>query len=171
MNTFGEKVSFIWSVADLLRGPYKPAQYGDVMLPLTVLRRLDCVLAPTRDKVQAKIQDLRGSKVENLEPILNRAAGQKFHNRSRLDFQKLKGEPDKIAQNLTSYIKGFSSSARNIIEHFGFEQHIERLEKHNRLYLPRTLLGKRLNRRCCAKYVSTLDIQFLLGDSNRGMLG
>jgi len=135
MNNFGERVSFIWSVADLLRGPYKPAQYGDVMLPLTVLRRLDCVLAPTRDKVQAKIIELKGSKVENVEPILNRAAGQKFHNRSRLDFQKLKGEPDKIAQNLTSYIKGFSSKAREIIEHFGFEQHIEKLEKHDRLYL------------------------------------
>ena len=69
MNNFNDKVSFIWSVADLLRGPYKPAQYGDVMLPLTVLRRLDCVLAPTRDKVQARLRELKGSKVEDNEAI------------------------------------------------------------------------------------------------------
>ena len=135
MNNFGEKVSFIWSVADLLRGPYKPAQYGRVMLPLTVLRRLDCVLEPTKEKVLAKLKSLKGGKVENLEPILNRAAGHSFHNTSRLDFEKLKGEPDKIAANLTSYIKGFSAKAREIIEYFGFEQHIERLDKANRLYL------------------------------------
>jgi type I restriction-modification system DNA methylase subunit len=74
MNHFSEKVSFIWSVADLLRGPYKPAQYGRVILPLTVLRRLDCVLEPTKEKVLAKHASMKGSKVENIEPILNRIA-------------------------------------------------------------------------------------------------
>ena len=97
MNNFGEKVSFIWSVADLLRGPYKPAQYGRVILPLTVLRRLDCVLEPTKDKVLKKAATLKGGKVANVEPILNRVAGVPFHNTSKLDFHKLKGEPDKIA--------------------------------------------------------------------------
>ena len=135
VDNFNDKVSFIWSVADLLRGPYKPAQYGRVVLPLTVLRRLDCVLEPTKDKVLAKLKTLKGGKVKNLEPLLNRAAGHSFHNTSRLDFEKLKGEPDKIAANLLSYIKGFSANAREIIEHFGFEQHIERLEKADRLYL------------------------------------
>jgi len=75
VNNFGEKVSFIWSVADLLRGPYRPNQYKDVMLPLTVLRRLDCVLDPTKDKVLAKRKKLKGGKVKNLEPILNKTAG------------------------------------------------------------------------------------------------
>ena len=76
MNNFGEKVSFVWSVADLLRGPYKPAQYGRVMLPMTVLRRLDCVLEPTKAKVHARLKKLKGSKVKNKEPILNRAVGE-----------------------------------------------------------------------------------------------
>ena len=134
-NNFSEKVSFIWSVADLLRGPYKPAQYGRVILPLTVLRRLDCVLEPTKDKVLAKAKSLKGGKVANVEPILNRAAGQSFHNTSRLDFDKLKGEPDKIAANLTKYIKSFSAKARGIIEQFGFENEITKLDESNRLYL------------------------------------
>lgn len=134
-NNFSEKVSFIWSVADLLRGPYKPAQYGRVILPLTVLRRLDCVLEPTKDKVLAKAKSLKGGKIANVEPILNRAAGQSFHNTSRLDFKKLKGEPDKIAANLTKYIKSFSSNAREIIEYFGFENEITKLDEANRLYL------------------------------------
>ena len=135
MNNFSEKVSFIWSVADLLRGPYKPAQYGKVILPLTVLRRLDCVLEPTKEKVLAKAKSLKGGKVGNVEPILNRVAKVPFHNTSRLDFQKLKGEPDKIAANLTRYIKSFSSKARDIIDYFGFEAEIAKLEEADRLFL------------------------------------
>ena len=135
MNNFGEKVSFIWSVADLLRGPYKPAQYGKVILPLTVLRRLDCVLEPTKEKVLAKKKGLKGGKVSNIEPILNRVAKVPFHNTSRLDFQKLKGEPDKIAANLTRYIKSFSSKARDILDYFGFESEIAKLDEADRLFL------------------------------------
>ncbi|MCX7702060.1 MAG: type I restriction-modification system subunit M [Gemmataceae bacterium] len=135
MNHFSEKVSFIWSVADLLRGPYKPPQYGRVILPLTVLRRLDCVLEPTKEKVLAKAAELKGGKVANIEPILNRVAKASFHNTSKFDFQKLKGEPDKIAANLTAYIKGFSSRVRDIFEKFNFEPEIARLDEHNRLYL------------------------------------
>jgi len=70
MNNFGEKVSFIWSVADLLRGPYRPNQYKDVMLPMTVLRRLDCVLEPTKDKVLKRLEKLKVSKVKNVDPII-----------------------------------------------------------------------------------------------------
>lgn len=135
MNNFGGKVSFIWSVADLLRGPYRPNQYKDVMLPMTVLRRLDCVLEPTKEKVLAKHKSLKGGKLKNLEPILNKVAGRQFHNTSRYTFEKLKGDPDNIAKNLTHYIKSFSTSAREIIEHFGFEDHIAKLDKADRLYL------------------------------------
>jgi len=135
MNNFSEKVSFIWSVADLLRGPYRPNQYKDVMLPLTVLRRMDCVLEPTKDDVLAKLKSLEGGKVKNLEPILNRAARQAFHNTSLFSFEKLKGDPDNIAANLTQYIKSFSTRARDIIDYFGFEEHIAKLDKANRLYL------------------------------------
>jgi len=135
VTNFGEKVSFIWSVADLLRGPYKPAQYKEVMLPLTVLRRLDCVLAPTKEKVLEKAAELKGGKVANAEPILNRVAKASFHNTSKLDFAKLLGEPDKIAGNLTAYIKAFSSQVRDIFEKFKFEEEIATLEENNRLFL------------------------------------
>jgi type I restriction enzyme M protein len=134
VTNFGEKVSFIWSVADLLRGPYRPNQYKDVMLPMTVLRRLDCVLEPTKAKVLARAAKLEGGKVKNLEPVLNRVAGQSFHNTSQFTFEKLKGDPDNIAANLTQYIKSFSSRARDIIDNFGFEDHIANLDRADRLY-------------------------------------
>jgi len=135
VNNFGEKVSFIWSVADLLRGPYRPNQYKDVMLPLTVLRRLDCVLEPTKDQVLARLKKLEGGKVKNVDPILCRVTGVPFYNTSRYTFEKLKGDPNNVAANLTNYIKGFSARAREIIEHFGFEEQIARLDKTDRLYL------------------------------------
>ena len=135
MSNFSERVSFIWSVADLLRGPYKPAQYGRVILPLTALRRLDCVLEPTKQKVLDKAAALKASGIKDIEPILNKAAGQRFHNTSKLDFQKLKGDPDKIATNLAFYIKHFSSNARQIFDYFEFEKEIAKLAEANRLYL------------------------------------
>ncbi|HOH65608.1 MAG: class I SAM-dependent DNA methyltransferase [Sedimentisphaerales bacterium] len=135
MNNFGEKASFIWSVADLLRGPYRPNQYKDVMLPLTVLRRLDCVLEPTKDKVLARQKSLQGSKVKQTDPILCRVSGVPFYNTSRYTFEKLKGDPNHIAANLTNYIKGFSTRAREILDHFGFEEHIAKLDKADRLFL------------------------------------
>lgn len=135
INHFGEKVSFIWSVADLLRGPYHPNEYKNVILPLTVLRRLDCVLDSTKEDVLRKYESLQGCQIKNIEPLLNKVAGQSFHNTSKFTFEKLKGDPQNIAANLTNYIKGFSSKAREIFEHFGFEEHITRLDKANRLYL------------------------------------
>jgi len=135
IDRFNEKVSFIWSVADLLRGPYKPSQYGQVMLPMTVLRRLDCVLEPTKDKVLQRVESLKGGPVKDSELILNRAAGQQFHNTSKFDFQNLKGDPNNIAANLVHYIKSFSSKAREIIDNFKFEEQIVSLDKANRLYL------------------------------------
>jgi type I restriction enzyme M protein len=135
MNHFSEKVSFIWSVADLLRGPYKPHQYGRVILPLTVLRRLDCVLEPTKQRLLEKHATLKGQSIEVVEKLLNRAAGQSFHNTSKLDFQKLKGDPDKIAANLAQYTKSFSSNARQIFEFFEFDKELAKLEEANILYL------------------------------------
>jgi len=126
-------------VADLLRGPYKPAQYGRVILPLTVLRRLDCVLEPTKAKVLERHAALKDSKIKEPEPILNKVAGHAFHNTSKLNFQKLKGEPDKAAQNLSHYIKSFSSKARQIFEYFEFEKEIAKLDESDRLYL---VIGK-----------------------------
>ncbi|VBB48525.1 N-6 DNA methylase [uncultured Desulfatiglans sp.] len=135
MNNFSGKVNFIWSVADLLRGPYRPNQYKDVMLPMTMLRRLDCVLEPTKDKVLAKQKTLSGGKVKKIDPLLCRVTGVPFYNTSRYSFEKLKGDPNNIAANVTNYIKGFSTRAREIIESFGFEEHIGKLDKADRLYL------------------------------------
>jgi type I restriction enzyme M protein len=135
VNNFGEKVSFIWSVADLLRGPYRPNQYKDVMLPMTVLRRLDCVLEPTKGTVLEAERLLAGKGRGVLEAKLTRIAGVPFFNTSRYTFEKLKGDPNNIAANLTNYIKGFSGRAREIIEHFGFEEHIAKLDKADRLFL------------------------------------
>lgn len=135
MNNFSDKVNFIWSVADLIRGPYRPNQYKDIMLPLTVLRRLDCVLESSKEEVLSKAQELSGGKVRNIDPILFRVTGVPFYNTSRFTFQKLKGDPNNIAANLVNYIKGFSTRAREILDHFGFEEHINKLDKADRLYL------------------------------------
>ena len=135
VDNFSEKASFIWSVADLLRGPYRPNQYKDVMLPLTVLRRLDCVLKPTKDEVLEVEKQWAGKGKGILEAKLTRVAGAPFYNTSRYTFEKLKGDPDNIAANLTAYIKGFSAHALGVLEHFGFEEQIAELDKYNRLYL------------------------------------
>jgi len=129
--------NLIWQIADLLRGPYRPPQYERVMLPMTVLRRFDCVLAPTKDKVLATYERRKGGKLEGdaLDRTLDQAAGQRFHNHSPLDFEKLKGDPDNIAQHLVSYSQGFSANVRRIFEYFEFETEIEKMREANILYL------------------------------------
>ncbi|HNR88563.1 MAG TPA: class I SAM-dependent DNA methyltransferase [Spirochaetota bacterium] len=129
--------NLIWQIADLLRGPYRPPQYERVMLPMTVLRRFDCVLEPTKEKVLAEHNKRKGGKLNDdaLDKLLNKAAGQRFHNHSPLDFTKLKGDPDNIEKHLVSYIKGFSSNVRRIFEFFEFEVEIEKMREANILYL------------------------------------
>lgn len=126
--------SFIWSVADVLRGDYKQSEYGKVILPFTVLRRLDCVLAPTKAAVLAEKKARAKLKV-NLEPFLLKKSRQHFYNTSELDLKKLVGDQDNIAENLRSYIQAFSASVRDIFEHFDFDTQITRLEKAGLLYL------------------------------------
>jgi type I restriction enzyme M protein len=133
-NGFSEITSFIWSVADLLRGDYKQADYGKVILPFTVLRRLDCVLDFTKEQVLKKYESMKGSQVKNLEPVLNRITGVPFHSTSKFNFNKLKGDPNNLARNLEAYIKGFSRNAQDIIERFDFEKHIAKLDESNLLF-------------------------------------
>src|SRR3954468_20805087 len=99
--------SFIWSVADLLRGDYKQSEYGRVILPLTVLRRLDCVLKPTKPAVLAELAKRQKAGV-NPEPFLLQKAGEHFVNTSPLDMKKLMGDQDHIRQNLIAYVDAFS---------------------------------------------------------------
>lgn len=130
-----ENANFIWSIADLLRGDYKQADYGKVILPLTVLRRLDCVLEPTKQNVLDYLPKLENMNIENTDLMLNKVAGFKFHNQSKYDFQSLKADPNNIAANLSNYINGFSEDARSIIEYFNFNEQIEKLDKADLLYL------------------------------------
>ncbi|TAH40817.1 MAG: SAM-dependent DNA methyltransferase, partial [Bacteroidetes bacterium] len=135
MKNFKEKANFLWSIADLLRGHYKQADYGKVILPLTVLRRLDFVLEPTKKKVLEAYTKHKGKKPEILEPILNSVAKVKFHNRSKFDFYELAKDPNHIAANLRNYINGFSISSKEIIDYFAFEDQIKKLDEYDLLYL------------------------------------
>jgi len=126
--------SFIWSVADLLRGDYKQSDYGKVILPFTVLRRLDCVLEPTKAAVLAEKAKREKTKVKP-EPFLLKKTGTHFCNTSPLDLKKLMGDQDHIGENLRAYLQGFSASARDIFERFEFHTQIDRLEKARLLYL------------------------------------
>ena len=131
---FKEKANFIWSVADLLRGDYKQSEYGKVVLPLTVLRRLDTLLAPTKAKVLELTQKHDGMPENALEAILNNASGYKFHNKSKLDFKGLVADPDGLVNNFSNYLNGFSVAAREIIEYFDFGIQIKRLADADLLY-------------------------------------
>jgi len=135
-------VGFIWNIANKLRGPYRPPQYRRVMLPLVVLRRLDLVLEPTKDKVLAEYKRLtaKGIKDAALDKALSRIATggkreQPLYNISDFTFQKLLGDPPHIANNLIAYIHGFSPRARDIFDKFDFEAEILKLDEANRLYL------------------------------------
>ena len=127
-------VSFIWGVADLIRDTFKRSKYQDVILPLTVLRRLDCVLAPAKPKVLAVQARFKG-KLDNLDPQLRRASGFAFYNTSRYDFEKLLADAPHIAQNLRNYIAGFSPNMREVLEKFDFDNTIAKLDEAGLLFL------------------------------------
>jgi type I restriction enzyme M protein len=129
-----EIVGFLWGVADLIRDTFRRGKYQDVILPLTVLRRLDCVLAATKDKVLARQAELRGRGLENLERQLRLAAGFAFYNTSRYDFDKLLADAPHLAANLRNYIAGFSQNMREVIERFDFDNTISRLDEAGLLF-------------------------------------
>ena len=133
-ETIRNHAGFIWSVADLLRGDYKQSEYGRVILPLVVLRRLDCVLEPTKTKVLHAVERLAG-KVANVDPLLRQASGEQFYNTSPLDLRRLLDDPPRIADNLLAYMDGFSPAAKDVLEKFDFRTQIERLDRADLLYL------------------------------------
>ncbi|GGF79000.1 type I restriction-modification system subunit M [Wenyingzhuangia marina] len=130
-----DSANFIWSIADLLRGDYRQSDYGKVVLPFTVLRRLDCVLKATKADVLKKHEQVKSMNIQNLDPILNKVAGYNFHNASLFDFDKLIADPNNIASNLRNYINGFSEEAREIIEQFEFDNQITKLDEANLLFM------------------------------------
>ena len=134
MNNFSEKVNFIWSVADLIRDTFKRSKYQDVILPLTVLRRIDCVLQPTKEHVLEVNAKLKG-KLENLAPQLCKASGYAFYNTSLYNFDRLLGDAPHLAANLRAYINGFSDNMREVLEKFDFNNTIAKLDEAGLLFL------------------------------------
>lgn len=156
-ETIRNHAAFIWSVADLLRGDYKQSEYGKVVLPLTVIRRLDCVLEPTKQAVLEKHKQLAG-RVENVEPALQIVAGQQFYNTSPLTFTKLLDDPNTIADSLRLYIGGFSEAAKDVIEKFDFGIQIDRLRRANILY---QVIGKFADIDLHPEVVSNIEMGYL----------
>ena len=134
MNNTASLSSLIWSSADdVLLGLFKPGEYGRVILPFAVMRRLDCVLEPKKDEVYNLYEKYR-RQVDPTPVILNQT-GLKFFNRSRYDLSRLKSDPDNILMNFNNYVQGYSRNVLDIIENFSLNPLVEKLHKHNRLYL------------------------------------
>ncbi len=132
--THSEIVSFLWGVADLIRDTFKRGKYQDVILPLTVLRRLDCVLAATKEAVLKRQAQLREKGLEDLDAQLRRASGFAFYNTSRYDFEKLLADAPHLAANLRNYIAGFSPNMREVLEKFDFDNTISKLDEAGLLF-------------------------------------
>ncbi|MFN2397908.1 MAG: N-6 DNA methylase [Gemmatimonadaceae bacterium] len=133
-ETHSQLANFIWSICNLLRGPYKRNEYRKVILPLTVLRRFDCLLAPSKAQVLKKHAKIKGKPESVVRSLLEKTTGRPFYNLSRLDFSKLLDDPNQLAPNLNAYINGFSMSVRDIMERFAFDQQIARMADKNLLY-------------------------------------
>ena len=132
MENHSQTAAFLWSIADLLRGDFKQSQYGRIILPFTLLRRMECVLAPTKDEVIKQTFAQEGRPDQVREMILLRAAGQQFFNASPLTLGTL--SDTQTAADLMSYVQAFSKDAREIFEHFHFEDFVQQLETANLLY-------------------------------------
>ncbi len=133
MNNFSEKVNFLWSIADLIRDVVKRGKYQDVILPFTVLRRIDSVLAPTRQHVREVYAGI-DERLKQRDPLLTRASGFAFYNISKYDFDSLLGDPKQLARNLRNYINGFSPNMREVLEKFDLYNTIAKLDEADLLF-------------------------------------
>lgn len=141
-ETHSQLANFIWSICNLLRGPYKRNEYRKVILPLTVLRRFDCLLAPTKEKVLKEYPALKGKPESIILGKLRRITGRPFYNFSKFDFDKLLNDPNQLAPNLNKYITSFSPNVRDIMERFAFDQQITRMAEKNLLFEVIKAFGK-----------------------------
>jgi len=131
-NNFTEKANFLWSVADLIRDDLKRGKYQDVILPLTVLRRIDCVLEPTKEQVLNDYNQYK-DKLKDLSGILRKASRYAFYNTSPYTFERLLDDPNNLAKNLNAYINGFSENMREVVEKFDFRNTSGKLDQANLL--------------------------------------
>lgn len=132
-TNINEKAALIWAIADKLTGVYKPHEYGEVILPLTVIRRFDCILANTKEAVLKKYDEVR--KLPMRDVLLRKASGYEFYNTSKYTFEKLLDDPDNIEENFHDYLNGFSENVQDIIEKFKFDGHIDTMANKGILYI------------------------------------
>ena len=128
-----EKAALIWAIADKLTGVYKPHEYGEIILPLTVLRRFDCILADTKDKVVEKYESVKDIAMKDI--LLRQASQHDFYNTSKYTFEKLLDDPDNIEINFRDFINGFSQNVLDIYDNFRFDNHITKMAENGILYL------------------------------------
>ena len=134
IETHSQLANFIWSICNLLRGPYKRNEYRKVILPLTVLRRFDCLLAPTKAQVLKEFPAIKTKPETVIRSLLQKITDRPFYNLSKLDLAKLLDDPNQLAPNLNSYINAFSPNVRAIMERFKFDQEISKMAEKNLLY-------------------------------------
>lgn len=132
-TSINEKAALIWAIADKLTGVYKPHEYGEVILPLTVIRRFDCILADTKEAVLEKYEEVKNLPMRDI--LLRKASGYEFYNTSKYTFEKLLDDPDNIEENFHDYLNGFSENVRDIIEKFKFDGHIDTMANKGILYI------------------------------------
>lgn len=132
-GNINQKANLIWSIADVLTGTYKPHEYGEVILPMMVIKRFDCILEDTKEAVLKKLPEVSNLPMKDI--FLKKASGHPFYNTSKFNFKRLLDAPDSIEINFRSYLNDFSDNVKDILEHFEFERHIERLASHNLLYM------------------------------------
>ena len=132
-TSINEKAALIWAIADKLTGVYKPHEYGEVILPLTVIRRFDCILADTKEAVIEKYDEVKTLPMRDV--LLRKVSGYEFYNTSKYTFEKLLDEPDNIEENFHDYLNGFSENVRDIIEKFKFDGHIDTMSNKGILYI------------------------------------
>ena len=128
-----QKADLIWAIADKLTGVYKPHEYGDVILPLTVIRRFDCILSDTKDAVLQKYEEVKNLPMKDV--LLRKAAGYDFYNTSKYTFERLMDDPDHIEENFRDYLNGFSANVQDILEKFKFDGHITTMANKGILYI------------------------------------
>lgn len=133
-ETHRQMADFIWDICNLLRGPYKRNEYRKVILPLTVLRRFDCILAPTKEKAIEEYNKVKGKPESIIKAKMEQVTGVKFYNLSKLDFSKLLDDANQVAPNLNSYINNFSANIREIFDRFEFEDEIRKMSEKNILF-------------------------------------
>ena len=130
-----EKAALIWAIADKLTGVYKPHEYGEVILPLTVIRRFDCILADTKDAVLEKYEQVKNSPMQVRDVLLRKASDKAFYNTSKFTFERLLDDPDNIEVNFRDYLNGFSENVLDILEKFKFDGHITTMANTGILYI------------------------------------